>query len=171
MNVHHQLPLEAFARMRRASREIDFARRLAGIGRHTPDVRFDTSDDGLRILAADEDSLANAALLMRSLYGDSIEVCRPTIRLLGGPPLQQPIMTVRVSARRQDAAGVRGELQRRNARIVEESPGSRFFAVRALAPMGGLLGLPATLAAMTDRTAVHWIRLSHYEPVTSSAAD
>ena len=31
-----------------------------------------------------------------------------------------------------------------------------------------LFGLPATLATLTDRTAVHWIRLSHYEAVEPS---
>ena len=163
--ITFDLPLEGLARKLYVSRPIDFAKGLAHDLRDTADVCFRASGDGLRIFAADEDTFADAAQLVRGLYGDLVEVCMPTVRSIPGPPRRHPVMAVRVSTRRDYMARVREELRCRDAEILEECSGSRLYIVRGLAPMSKLFGLPATLAALTNRSAVHWIRLSHYAPM------
>ena len=163
--MHFRYPLETLARKRLAPRQDEFARRACQAMCNTDDVRFVPSEQGLRILAADEDTLVNVARVLRELYGDFVEVRPPSARLLPGSPVRQPVMSVRVSTRRDYSGEVRRELGDRGATILEESSRSRVFALRGEAPLANLLGLPRRLAALTDGTAVHWIRLSHYAPL------
>ena len=137
----------------------------------TEDVRFVASEHGLKILAADEDTLTSVAQVLRELYGDFVEVHPPSVRLLPGQPAQQPVMSVRISTRRDFSGEVRAELRGRGTTIVEESSRSRRFIVRGEAPLAHLLGLPQQLAMLTDGTAVHWIRLSQYAPLPTGPED
>ena len=163
--MHFRYPLEALARQRLAPRQAEFAHRACLTMCNTDDVRFEPSEHGLKILAADEDTLVNVARVLRDLYGDTVDVQPPSARLLPGSPVQQPVMSVRVSTRRDYSGKVRRELGDRGTTILEESSQSHIFALRGEAPLANLLGLPRRLAALTDGTAVHWIRLSHYAPV------
>ena len=165
ISMGFDLPLEAVARKRAAQSQAEFVRRAALVVRSTEDVRVHASEDGLRILAANEDSLAGSVAALRRLYADSVDISPPSVRVIEGKPMREPVMTVRISTRRDYTADVRQELQRRGAKILEECSGSRLFIVRGVAPMTELLGLPAALAALTRGSAVHWIRLSHYAPV------
>jgi hypothetical protein len=162
------LPLEALVRSDCIPCAPALPERLAQVLRGSADMRFEHLRDGVRIFAADEESFANAARLVRGLCGDGFEIPPPAVRLLPGPPQRHPMMNVRISTRAGYARDIRDELERRGARIVEEGSSSRYVVVRALAPMAALFGLPASLAALSDRTAVHWIRLSHYEVLPSS---
>jgi hypothetical protein len=163
--MHFRYPLETLARRRSASRQLEFARDARQAMQDTEDVRFESSEHGLKILTADEDSLANVAQVLRQLYGDFVEVRPPQVRLIPGNPAQQPVMSIRISTRRDFSGEVRGELAARGATILEECARTRAFIVRGEAPLASLLGLPGRLAAITNGTAVHWIRLSHYAPV------
>ena len=163
--MHFRYPLETLARQRLAPRQAEFAHRACQTMRNTDDVRFEPSERGLKIFAADEDTVVNVARVLREVYGDSVEVRRPNARLLPGTPVQQPVMSVRVSTRRDYSREVVRELAGRGTTILEESSHSRMFAIRGEALLADLLGLPLRLAALTDGTAVHWIRLSHYAPV------
>jgi hypothetical protein len=163
--MHFRYPLETLAKKRFVPRQAEFARRARQAMRDTDDVRFESSDQGLKILAADEDTLVSVAQVLQDLYGDFVEVRPPSVRLIPGNPAQQPVMSVRISTRRDFSGEVRGELAGRGATIFEECARPRVFIVRGEAPLAHLLGLPARLAALTNGTAVHWIRLSHYAPV------
>jgi predicted membrane GTPase involved in stress response len=169
--MHFQYPLETFARKRFLPRQIEFAHRARQAMHNTEDVRFESSEQGLQILTADEDTLVSVAQVLRELYGDFVEVRPPNVRLIPGNPAQQPVMSVRISTRRDYSGEVREELGRRGATILEECSRSRVFIVRGEAPLAGLLGLPRRLAALTDGTAVHWIRLSHYAPLPAGPED
>ena len=74
-------------------------------------------------------------------------------------------MNVRVTARAEHSVAILAELRRRGARILEECVRGRTFIVRAEAPLVLLIGLPGALAARTDGTANHAIRLVRYAPV------
>jgi hypothetical protein len=163
--MRFRYPLETLARKRSGSRQIEFAHRARRAMHDTDDVRFESSEQGLKILTADEDTLANVSQVLWQLYGDFVEVGPPRARLIPGNPAQQPVMSVRISTRRDFSGPVRDELAGRGTTILEESARQRAFIVRGEAPLASLLGLPARLAALTDGTAVHWIRLSRYEPI------
>jgi hypothetical protein len=165
--MHFQYPLETLARKRFVPRQIEFAHHARQAMHNTDDVRFESSEHGLKIFAADEDTLVNVAQVLHELYGDFVEVRPPNVRLIPGNPAQQPVMSVRISTRRDYSGEVRGELSGRGATILEECSRSRVFIVRGEAPLANLLGLPRRLAALTDGTAVHWIRLSHYAPLST----
>jgi hypothetical protein len=156
-------PLEALVVNRHVASTEQFAREARRVVRDTEDLRFEASSDGLRICAADEDALANAALMLRRIYGGSVDVGPPAVRLMPGPPLREPVMSIRVSTRGDYNAMVRHELRSRGARLLEECSGSRLFVVRGEAPLARVLGLSAKLLLLTNNTSVHWIRLSHYE--------
>ena len=162
-----QYPLETLARKRSGSGQIEFAHGARQTMHDTVDVRFESSEHGLKILTADEDTLVNVAQILRQLYGDFVEMRPPRVRLIPGNPAQQPVMSVRISTRRDFSSEVRGELEGRGATILEECARPRAFIVRAEAPLADLLGLPARMATLTNATAVHWIRLSHYAPIPS----
>lgn len=163
--MHLRYPLETLARKRLALRQDEFAQRACQAMRNTEDVRFEASEQGLKIFAADEDTILNVARVLHDLYGETVEVRPPNARLLPGRPVRQPVMSVRVSTRPDYGGEVRRELGGRGTTILEEGSRSRVFALRGEAPLANLLGLPETLAKLTDGTAVHWIRLSHYAPL------
>ena len=165
--MHFQFPLEALAQKRFVPSQIEFAHRAKQAMHNTDDVRFESSERGLRILAADEDTLVNVAQVLREVYGDFVEVRPPSVRLIPGNPARHPVMSVRVSMRRDYSGEVRGELNARGTTILEECSRPRVFIVRGEAPLANLLGLPRRLAALTDGTAVHWIRLRHYAPLST----
>jgi hypothetical protein len=163
--MHFRYPLETYARKRFVPRQLEFARHARQAMRNTDDVRFEPSEQGLKILAADEDSLLGVAQVLRELYGDFVEVAPPRVRLLPGNPVQHPVASVRVSTRADFNAEVRAELGARGTQILEECSRARAFVIRGQAPLASLLGLPSRLATLTRGSAVHWIRLSHYAPL------
>ena len=79
-------------------------------------------------------------------------------------------MHARIQVRREYAAAVLQALRRRRARLLEECSRPRLFTVRAEAPLANLLGLAAELDTLSDGSADHWIRLTHYCPVQHGAA-
>jgi hypothetical protein len=88
-----------------------------------------------------------------------------------GEPLHEPIMHVRIAARRGDAPYLVRELRRRGVRLLEECLRDRLFIVRAEAPLEALLGLPARIDAICDGQAAHSIRLVRYAPMEFAPED
>ena len=163
--MYFQYPLEALARRRASVNQIDFAREARRVLSDTDEVMFEPIDRGLAIFAAHEDALEAPRRILRDKYGDFVEVRSPRVRLMPGEPAHEPIMHVRVEARRDHAFVLLRELRRRGARLLEECMRNRVFIVRAEAPLGSLLGLPATLHELTGGLAMHSIRLVRYAPV------
>jgi len=163
--MYFQYPLEALARKRASLNQIDFAREARRVLSDSDEVMFEPLDRGLAIFAAHEDALEEPRRILQDVYGDFVEVRKPRVRYMPGEPAHEPIMHVRVTARREHAAALLRELRRRGARMLEECTRNRVFIVRAEAPLESLLGLPARLEELTDGLAMHSIRLVRYAPV------
>lgn len=126
---------------------------------------YEPLDRGLAIFAANEEALAEPAQVLQEIYGDDVVLRHPKVRYMPGEPKYEPIMHVRVVARREFAAAVMHELRSRGARLIEQCTRSRAFIARAEAPLALLLGLPALLEEMTGGNAVATIRLVRYAPL------
>jgi len=163
--MYFQYPLEALARRRSSVNQIDFAREARRALADSDEVMFEPLDRGLAIFAAHEDALEEPKRILHDMYGDFVEVRSPKVRYMPGEPAHEPIMHVRVTARRENAAALLRELRQRGARILEECTRNRVFIVRAEAPLESLLGLPARLDELTDGLAMHSIRLVRYSPL------
>jgi hypothetical protein len=163
--MYFQYPLEALARKRSTLNQIDFAREARRLLPDSDDAMFEPHHRGLAIFAAHEDALEAPRRILHDVYGDFVEVRSPRVRLMPGEPAHEPVMHVRVTARREHDLAVLRELRNRGARILEECTRNRVFIVRAEATLASLLGLPARLEALTDGLAMHSIRLVRYAPV------
>ena len=163
--MYFQYPLESLARRRASKDQLPFAKEARRILADSDDVMFEPLDRGLASFAAHEDALEEPKRILRDLYGDFVEVRGPKVRYMPGEPAHEPIMHVRVTARRENAAPVVRELRRRGARMLEECTRGRVFIARAEAPLAALLGLPARLDEMCDGLAMHSIRLIRYAPL------
>jgi hypothetical protein len=163
--MYFQYPLETLARKRRTLSQMEFALEAKRILRDTDDVLFEPLDHGLAIFAANEDALEDPVRILEEIYADEVEVRRPVVRYLPGEPVQQPMMYVRVRTRREHAGAVVQKLRFRGVKIVEEAFRRREVVVRGEAPLANLMGLPAELIDLTEGTASHLIRLTHYAPV------
>jgi len=161
--MYFQYPLETLARKRASVRQIDFAREARRVLADTDEVVFQPLDLGLAILAANEDALEEPRRILREMYGDFVEVRDPRVRYMPGP--HEPIMHVRITAKRDNAPAILRELRNRGARLLEECTRNRVYIVRAEARLATLLGLPARLDEITEGLAMHSIRLIRYAPV------
>ena len=165
--MYFQYPLETLARKRQTRSQMEFALEAKRMMRDTDDVLFEPLDHGLAIFAANEEALDDPIRILEEFYADRVEVRRPTVRFLPGKPVQQPVMYVRVRARREYAGAVVQKLAQRGVKIVEEAYRRREIVVRGEAPLADLIGLPAELVDLTRGTASHLIRLTHYAPVSA----
>lgn len=163
--MYFQYPLEFLARRRATAHQSDFARHARSMLEDTDEVIFEPIDRGLVILAAHEGALEEPKRILEHAYGDFVEVRGPKVRYMPGEPEHEPIMHVRISARRRSSHALLRELNRRQARILEECTRPNVFIVRAEAPLASLLGLPARLDEITGGLATHSIRLIRYAPV------
>jgi hypothetical protein len=161
----YQYPLETLARRRATTSQIEFARAARRVLPDTDDALFEAHDHGLAIFVANEDALAAPVRVLRELYGDFVEVRRPKVRCVPGNPPHEPIMHVRVTTRLDRAPAVVSELRARDIRVLERCIRGRIEIVRGEGPLASLLGFPKKLAALTDDTATHDIRLVRYAPV------
>jgi predicted membrane GTPase involved in stress response len=127
---------------------------------------LNASGRGLRVLARNEDALAGPVSVLRAAYGPSLEVGPPTVRLIGGVQVQEPIMHIRIALETAHQEAVKRALRSRGAVLEEQHARSRRAVLRYQAPLARLIGLPAELARITSDSARHWIVLSHYALVT-----
>ena len=163
--MYYQLPLEQLARRTDGRPQIDFAREALALLDESDDVRFKPTPRGLALYGADEASLARPAAVLADRYGPEVQLRTPRVCYLPGRPLQEPVMAVKVTVRREHLSALMRELRRREALIEEECLRRWVFIVRARAPLALLLGLGNRLASLTDGTAAFAMRLSHYAPV------
>ncbi|HUP29417.1 MAG TPA: hypothetical protein VM122_04530 [Usitatibacter sp.] len=169
--MHYQFPLQALARGRHCESQFEFAKQARSVVKESDEFLLEPMLDGLAIFAANEDALAPPVRLLGEIYGRQIELGAPSVRLIVGEPMQQPVMAVRVRAKRQHTSAVLGALWQRGVKLLEECVRGREFIVRGSAPLQDVMGLPDELAAATDGTAAHWIRLAHYAPMANAAEE
>ncbi len=163
--MYFQYPLEALARSRASASQLDFAHEARRALADSDEVLYEPHDRGLAIFAANEDALEAPRRVLHDLYGEFLELRHPKVRYMPGEPRLEPIMHVRIAARREHADAILQELRARRARILEDIVRPRDFVVRAEAPLAVLLGLPALLDVITGGHAAHAIRLLRYAPL------
>jgi predicted membrane GTPase involved in stress response len=164
--MHLDLPIEQLVRRKDTRFQYGFAteakKRVPAGGAFL----LSASNNGLHVLAKNEDDLATPVELLHDVYGAKLEVRLPRVRFIEGVHVQEPIMQVRISLLLGYAGVVRQALEARGATRTGEHSLSRYCVLRYEAPLADLLGLPAELARLTQGAARHWIVLSHYALVT-----
>lgn len=168
--MHYQFPLQALAKGRQCESQLAFARHARSVVKESDEFLLEPMEDGLAIFAANEDALAPPLRLLGEIYGEQIHVAAPSVRLIVGEPMQEPVMSIRVRAKRHHTAAVLGTLWQRQVKVIEECVRGRELIVRGWAPLQDLMGLPDELAAATEGTAALWIRLAHYAPMPPTSA-
>lgn len=164
--MHLDLPIEQFVRRKGVAFQFAFAVEARELLPQHEEFVSNASHRGLHVMARNEDGLAAPVELLREVYGPTLHVEAPQVRLIGGVQLQEPIMHVRVALESGLRESVKRELRRRGAQTLEEYVRSSYSVLRCEAPLARLLGLPAELARLTAGRAKHWIVLSHYAIVT-----
>jgi predicted membrane GTPase involved in stress response len=164
--MHMELPLEQLVKRRGMAFQFAFATEAQELMPRAEDFAVSASHRGLHVLAQNEDSLARPVQVLREVYGPSLVVEPPKVRLIEGPQIREPIMHLRISMHIQFREPVKRTLWRRGATLTENYARSTYCVLRYEAPLADLLGFPAELARLTAGTAKHWISLSHYAIVT-----
>ena len=164
--MHPDLPIEQLVRRKDTRFQLGFATQARERMPGSQEFALSASLRGLHVLARNEDGLAEPVDVLRDAYGPNLEVGPPTVRLIEGVQVQEPIMHVRISLETRWLEAVKRALLLRGATLEEEYTRSRQGVLRFEAPLARLLGLPAELKRLTSETARYWIVLSHYALVT-----
>lgn len=164
--MNFDLPIEQVVKRLDTRFQLGFAAEVKARLHDSEAFALSGSHLGLHVLARNEDSLARPVQVVRDAYGPVLHVGLPTVRLIGGVQIKEPIMHVRISLDTKHQKAVREALAARHARLEEERARTRKAVLRYEAPLARLLGLPAQLTRITAGTARYWIMLSHYAPVT-----
>lgn len=164
--MHLDLPLEQLVKRRGMAFQFAFATEAKELMPMGDDFAATTSDKGLHVLARDEEGLVRPVLVLREVYGESLELAPPRVRLIKGVQLKEPIMHLRISMYTELRAAVKGALRARGAMLSEEYVRSTYCVLRYEARLADLLGFPAELRRLSAGSARHWIALSHYAMVT-----
>ena len=164
--MNFDLPIEQLVRRSDTRFQLGFATEAKERVPATEAFALSASRRGLHVLARNEDGLSEPLDVLRETYGPSLEVSPPSVRLIEGVQVQEPIMHVRIALDTRYWDAVRRALLARDATLEEEHARSRHAVLRYEAPLARLLGLPAELTRLTSGTARYWIVLSHYALVT-----
>jgi predicted membrane GTPase involved in stress response len=164
--VYPDLPIEQLVRRKGMAFQFAFATEAKELVPQHEEFVLDASRKGLRVLARNEEGLTKPVAVLREVYGASLEVEPPSVRLIEGVQVQQPIMHVRISLYTDLREAVKRALRARGATLCEEYARSTYCVLRYQAPLADLLGLPAELSRLTAGTAKHWSALTHYALVT-----
>jgi predicted membrane GTPase involved in stress response len=164
--MNFDLPIEQLVRRADTRFQLGFATEAKERLRERDDFVLSPSRRGLHVLARNEDDLAAPVGALRAAYGPRLEVGPPTVRLIEGVQVQEPIMHVRIALETGHREAVKRVLLAREATLEEEHARSRRAVLRYEAPLARLLGLPAQMNTLTAGTARYWIVLSHYALVT-----
>ena len=164
--MNFDLPIEQLVRRTDTRFQLGFATEAKARLRAQDEFVLSPSRRGLHVLARNEEGLAAPVGALRDAYGKSLEVGPPTVRLIEGVQVQEPIMHVRIALETQYQEAVKQALLAREATLEEEHARSRRAVLRYEAPLARLLGLPVELNQLTAGSARYWIVLSHYALVT-----
>src|ERR1041385_3740647 len=115
MNYHY--PIESLARKRGAASQLAFAQQARCALFDSDEAVFEAHPHGLAIFAANEDAIDSSARTLREIYGNAVEVRRPSVRYMPGEPPHQPIAPVRITTLNDFSLAVLAELRRRGTRL------------------------------------------------------
>lgn len=164
--MNFDLPIEQLVRRTDTRFQLGFATEAKQRVPARDEFVLSASRRGLHVLARNEDSLSAPIEALRQVYGPSLAVEEPQVRLIEGVQVQEPIMHVRISLETGYQDAVKRALLARGATAEEGHARSRLAVLRYEAPLARLIGLPAELVRLTSGTARYWIVLSHYALVT-----
>ena len=164
--MHPELPLEQLVKRRGVAFQFAFATEAKELVPQADDFAVTASSKGLHVLASNEETLERPVQVLREVYGRSLVMEPPRVRLLGGVQLKEPIMHLRISMYTEFREAVKKALWKRGAILTDDHARSTYCVLRYEAPLADLLGFAQELARLTAGTAKHWISLSHYAIVT-----
>jgi hypothetical protein len=164
--MYLDLPLEQLVKRRGAAFQFAFATEAKELLPSADGFAVTASHKGLHVLARDEEGLVQPLLVLRDVYGESLDLAPPRVRLIEGVQVKEPIMHLRISLRVEFRAAVKNALRMRGATLTEEYLRRTYCVLRYEARLADLLGFPAELRRLTAGSARHWIALSHYAIVT-----
>jgi predicted membrane GTPase involved in stress response len=160
--MHLDMPIQQVVRRTDTRFQYGFAREAKALMPESREFVLETSRIGLVVLGRNEDALAPPVETLREIYGRTLEVQPPAVRLIHGVQVREPIMHVRIAMQTKFRAAVRQAMLARAATAAEDYTRANYCVVHYQAPLERLLGLPNQLRALTAGTARHWIALSHY---------
>jgi hypothetical protein len=160
MDFH--LPIEQLVRRRDTRFQLGFAREARSLVPENEDFRLFPLDVGLRIVAKNEDRLAQPVAILREAFGDALDVDVPLARLIAGSQVKEPVMHLRITLPSRFRETVKRALLARGTSALDEYVRPTHSVLRYEAPLANLLGFPSELAQLTGGTARHWMLLSHY---------
>lgn len=164
--MHFDLPIEQLVRRGDTRFQLGFASEACEAVPQSREFRLAPSREGLRVLGRNEDALSMPVDVLREIYGASLQVQPPEIRLIEGVQVKQPVMHVRISTEKRFIAPVRRALLERGAVPEEEYVHNSACVLRYEAPLAQLLGLSAELRLLCGDRFDHRVTLSHYALVT-----
>lgn len=164
--MYPHLPIEQLLQREGTPFQFAFATEARELLPEGEEFLLNASHKGLTVLGRNEESLAVPVEALREVYGPSLRIEAPRVRLIEGVQVQEPIMHVRISLRAEFREPVKRAMRRRGAGACEEYVRSTYCVLRYEAPLANLLGLPPELARLTAGGAKQWITLSHYAIVT-----
>lgn len=165
--AHPDCPVERVLRSHAHAFQLSFAIEASQLIQDGfPDVVFQPSSKGLRLLACNELALLSPTEALDALYPRKLDLGTVQVRYRLEDPVQEPIMSVEVQVAHSFYALVRLDLTQRGAFNVETELGLRAATVCAEVRQAELLGYPAWLDRTTEGMASVCMRLSHYAPVT-----
>jgi predicted membrane GTPase involved in stress response len=160
--MHLDMPIQQLVRRTDTRFQRGFAHEAMDLLPKREDFLLQPSKSGLVVLGRNEDALATPVETLRDVYGPKLHVEAPSVRLIRGVQVQEPIMHLRVSAENRFREAIKDALSNRGAAPEEEYVRERYCVLRYEAPLRRLLGVPGELATLTNSTARHCMALSHY---------
>ena len=164
--MNFDLPIEQLVKRADTRFQLGFAREAKESIPSSDSFALYASSRGLHVLARNEDGLSEPVDALRGTYGPSLDVSPPSVRLIKGVQVQEPVMHVRIALETRHWQAVRAELLAREATFEEERVSNGHAVLRYEAPLARLIGLPAELVRLTSGSARYCIVLSHYAMVT-----
>ena len=163
---HPDFPIERLVRSHAHAFQLSFAIEAAQfLEEGFPEVVFEPSRKGLRLLARNELALQSPIEALDALYPRKLDLGTAQVRYGPGDPVHEPVMTVVMQVPHAFYASVRLDLAQRGALCVEAEFGLRAAIVCAAVRQADLLGYPEWLDRTTEGMASVCIRLSHYASV------
>jgi len=164
------LTLERVCAHRNETRQLVFARDAMDLLPPYPSTAYEATEAGLLILAETEFAMSQPVQLLQQVYGGDIAFSEPRVRYRTGRTLEEPYMGLRVMAPPDCVGAVVDDLRRRGATSLTKVSSRHTCEVRAIAPLGMLLGYGRELSILTRGRAqcTMWFRC--YAPVDSADA-
>ena len=110
--MHLHLPIEQLVQRVGSAFQFGFATEAKELLPEGEEFLLNASHRGLHVLARNEEALALPRDVLLDVYGPSLRIDAPRVRLIEGVQLQEPIMHVRISLPTQYRESVKRAMRR-----------------------------------------------------------